>query len=72
MNETRRAIGIGAFVVLALGTAWALEHRAALRAEQGTTPPAAVTPPQSSGAVPATAPEPQPEYDRSDLQLMQG
>ena len=31
MNGTRRAIGVGAFIVLALGTAWALEHKASQR-----------------------------------------
>ena len=76
MHGARRAIGIGAFIVLALGTAWALEHRASHRTERGGAghpiAPAAVTPREDPGAGRTTAPETQPEYDRSDLQLIQG
>lgn len=76
MKGTRRAIGVGAFIVLALGTAWALEHRTGHRTQPSATDhviaPATVTPREDPGAVRTTAPEPQPEYDRSDLQLIQG
>jgi hypothetical protein len=75
MNGARRAIGVGAFIVLALGTAWALEHRASQRESGAAGPiiaPAAVTPREEFGAGRPTVPEPQPEYDRSDLQLSQG
>ena len=75
MNRTRRAIGVGAFITLAvLGTAWALEHRtSALRTEGGAThdvgTPATLAPPESGASRVIDA---QPEYDRSDLLLSQG
>jgi hypothetical protein len=75
MNGTRRAIGVGAFIVLALGTAWALEHKASQRERDAAghvIAPSAVTPREESGAGRTTAPDSQPEYDRSDLQLIQG
>jgi hypothetical protein len=72
MNGTRRAIGIVALIVLALGTAWALEHRAGPRGDARPIPaPAGVTAPEQAGGE-RTAPDPQPEYDRSDLLLSQG
>jgi hypothetical protein len=76
MRETRRAIGVGAFIVVALGTAWALEHQADRRTQAGATDhviaPATATPREDPGAGRITAPEWQPQYDRSDLQLIQG
>lgn len=76
MRGAWRAIGAGAFIVVALGTAWALEHQAGRRTQAGATDhviaPATVTPREDPGAGQATAPRWQPQYDRSDLQLIQG
>lgn len=76
MNGAPRAIGIGAFIVLALGTAWALEHRSSPRTEGGAVgpiiAPATIAPQEESGADRPTPPDSQQEYDRSDLQLVQG
>jgi hypothetical protein len=76
MKGARRAVGIGAFIVLALGTAWALEHRSSSRMEGGVVgpiiAPAVIAPQEESGAGPTTPPDSQQEYDRSDLQLTQG
>lgn len=75
MTGTGRAIGVGAFIMLAvLGTAWALEHRHPISptgdgAAGGGGVPGTVAP-QPSGAGRAT--DSQPEYDRSDLLLSQG
>ena len=73
MNGTRRAIGIVALIALALGTAWALEHRAGTHG--GARPiiaPAGVTAPEQPGGERTTPPDSRQEYDRSDLQLIQG
>jgi len=73
MNRTRRAIGVGAFITLAvLGTAWALEHRTSALRTEGGAPHDVGAPatPQESGA--SRVIDAQPEYDRSDLLLSQG
>ena len=68
MTGTRRAIAVGAFIMLAvLGTAWALEHRATTRLRGDEQAP--VTAPTSTGDSVAPAEE---IYDRSDLILIQG
>jgi hypothetical protein len=73
MNGTRRAIGIVALIVLALGTAWALEHRAGTQGgAQPIIAPTGVTAPEQTGGERTTAPDSQQEYDRSDLLLSQG
>ena len=71
MKRTRRAIGV-AFVLLAvLGTAWALEHRGTGLSTNGGAPRdlGTPTPPESGASRVINA---QPEYDRSDLLLIQG
>ena len=68
MTGTRRAIAVGAFIMLAvLGTAWALEQRATPRLRGDEQAP--VTAPASTGDF--VAPSEQP-FDRSDLILSQG
>ena len=68
MTGTRRAIAVGAFIMLAvLGTAWALEHRATTQLRGDEQAP--VTAPASTGDF--VVPSEQP-YDRSDLILSQG
>ncbi len=68
MTGTRRAIAVGAFIMLAvLGTAWALEHRATPRLRGDEQAP--YTAPASMGDF--VAPSEQP-IDRSDLLLSQG
>lgn len=73
MNRTRRAIGVGAFITLAvLGTAWALEHRAITPRTDGgaageVVAPASVAPNESDASRAIEL-----EYDRSDLLLIQG
>lgn len=71
MNRTRRAIGVGAFITLAvLGTAWALEHRATTPRTDGgaeVVAPASVAPSESDASRAIEL-----EYDRSDLLLIQG
>jgi hypothetical protein len=68
MTGTRRAIAVGAFIMLAvLGTAWALEHRTITRLRGDEQAP--VTAPASMGDF--VAPSEQP-IDRSDLLLSQG
>ena len=68
MTGTRRAIAVGAFIMLAvLGTAWALEHRATTRLRGDEQAP--YTEPAKTGdfLVPS-----EQHYDRSDLILSQG
>jgi hypothetical protein len=66
MTGTRRAIAVGAFIMLAvLGTAWALEHRATTRLRGDEQAP--VTAPTGDSVAPA-----EEIYDRSDLILIQG
>jgi hypothetical protein len=81
-NRTRRTIGVGAFVMLAvLGMGWALEKAHSNSQRQGGA--AVSEPAKGSGAVttplerepvdmqpPAT--DSSQEYDRSDLILTQG
>lgn len=68
MTGTRRAIAVGAFIMLAvLGTAWALEHRATPRLRGDEQAP--FTAPASTGHFVAPS---EPLYDRSDLLLSQG
>jgi hypothetical protein len=74
MTRTRGLICIASILLAVLGTAWALEHRAAgLRPEEGA-PRDVGTPttvaPQESGA--GRVIDAHPEYDRSDLLLTQG
>ena len=86
MNRTRRTIGVGGFIVLAvLGTGWALEKAFSSSHTQGGT--AVIEPMKTSDTVTApvtrersdkavggqpAAAESSPEYDRSDLILSQG
>jgi len=80
MSMTRRTIGIGAFIVLAvIGTGWAIDKaatnsqaRTGVSVEVTTPMDPAMTPftDESGGARPAA--DTSPEYDRSDLQLSQG
>ena len=68
MTGTRRAIAVGAFIMLAvLGTAWALENRATLRLRGDEQAP--VTVPAATGDFVAPS---EPLIDRSDLLLSQG
>jgi hypothetical protein len=68
MTGTRRAIAVGAFIMLAvLGTAWALEHRVSTRLRGDEQAP--YTEPAKTGDF--VVPSEQP-YDRSDLILSQG
>jgi hypothetical protein len=73
MNRTRRAIGVGAFITLAvLGTAWALEHRSTGHKTDGgaaseVVAPASVAPNESD-----TSRAIELQHDRSDLLLIQG
>lgn len=68
MTGTRRAMAVGAFIMLAaLGTAWALEHRATTRLRGDEQAP--YTAPAATGDF--VAPSEQP-IDRSDLLLSQG
>ena len=85
MNRTRRTIGVGAFIMLAvLGTDWALERAFSNSHIQGgaavsdpakvgdtMTAPLTHEPSDESDKQSATT-ESDPEYDRSDLILSQG
>jgi hypothetical protein len=81
-NRTRRTIGLSAFVVLVvLGTGWALEKASSNAHRKGgaaVSEPAkasdAATTPLSHEPVNAQPPttHSSPEYDRSDLLLIQG
>jgi len=85
MNRTRRTIGITAFIMLAvLSTGWALEKAFSnsypgggpalvepAKTNDTMTAPVMVGPPDAAdGGQPATT-ESSPEYDRSDLILIQ-
>ena len=74
INKTRRAIGVSAFVILAvLGTAWAMERSSHPKEEPATfetTAPSDVAPVEVLPA--AASPAVEPEYDRADLLLSQG
>jgi hypothetical protein len=74
MNGTRRAIGVAFVLFAVLGTAWALEHRGTGLSTNGGAPrdlgtPTTLTPAESGASRVINA---QPEYDRSDLLLIQG
>jgi hypothetical protein len=80
MNRTRRTIGLSAFAMLVvLGAGWALEKAHSNSQRQGG---AAVVEPASNAATTPLSDEPlnvrpapadsSPEYDRSDLLLIQG
>ena len=80
MSMTRRTIGVGAFIVLAvIGTGWAVD-KAANNSQVRTGVSVEVTTPmdpattssrdESAGAGPVG--DTSPEYDRSDLFLSQG
>jgi len=78
MNKTRRAIGLTAlFILIVLGTGWALEKAYSAQANRGIDISEPAKP--SEGAVTPASVEPsdmQPaateEYDRSDLLLIFG
>jgi len=73
MTETRQTIWIVAFVMLTvLGTAWALEHRAAPPRTGSGAASEVVAPGPRAHEEPGAAVDSQPELDRSDLQLSQG
>ena len=83
MNETRRAMGIGALTVLAvMGTGWAIERAATSAHKPGAgvvepvkvrlaepAAPASEPRDESAGGVPVDS---SLEFDRSDLILSQG
>jgi hypothetical protein len=85
MSRTRRTIGVSAFIILVLGTGWALEKAFSNshtgvgtvvieRSNMSDTVIAPVTPERSDESLdgrPAT-PDWGQEYDRSDLILSQG
>jgi len=86
MNRTRRTIGVGAFIMLAvLGTGWALEKASSNSRTQGgtavieptktgdtVTAPLTRAPQDESAGGQAATTDSSPEYDRSDLILSQG
>jgi len=79
MSMTRRTIGVGAFILLAvIGTGWAVDRaanntqaRSGVSVEAMTqTSPVKTSTDESAGARPGV--DTSPEYDRSDLLLSQG
>ena len=81
MNRTWRAIGVSAFVMLAvLGTGWAVEKASSGSRTQGTAAVSGLAKTSDPVTTPATrepsyvrsTTESSPEYDRSDLILSQG
>lgn len=86
MNKTRRIIGVGAFIMLAvLGAGWALEKASSSSRTHGgaavveptktgdaVTAPLTRTPQDESAGGAAATIDSSPEYDRSDLILSQG
>lgn len=85
MNMTRRAVGIGVVVVLAVGTGWALEKAASssrthgggatierTRTDGPDSAPRTSPAPDDAAVRPAPTRDASQEYDRSDLIVVQG
>lgn len=85
MNMTRRAVGIGVVVVLAVGTGWALERAASssrthgggavierTRTDGPDSAPRAGATPDDAAVRPAPTNDPIQECDRSDLIVVHG
>ena len=73
MSKTRRMIGLGVLVILAvvLGTGWAVERASHPQRGVDISSPAQPTD-SASASVPDERPAATEEYDRSDLLLSQG